>query len=164
MPSFTSAAPPRQATAKPAALYFAGSTVPLPVEETTTAPVEIDGQIYQRWQVPRYNAGHHQDTPAFGQPGNTIIVGHSIWYGEDGIFRPLLDLQVGDLIRAENDDGTVYTYQVTHRWASTYEDNSWLIQPSDPNENQITLYTCNLSLTALEVVQAELVATTEPTL
>jgi hypothetical protein len=142
---------------KPVALYLKDSQDPIVVAETTTTPVEVEGRTYQRWQVPRYDAGHHVDTPAFGQAGNTTIVGHSIWYGETGIFAPVLKLDVGDLIKAVNDDGSTYTYRVTRRWSSPYEDSSWLKAPDDPDKKLLTLYTCNLDLTALVVVQAELV-------
>jgi hypothetical protein len=141
----------------PAKLYLNGEDAAIEVEETTTEPVEIDGETYLRWQVPRYNAGHHVGTAAFGQAGNSTIVGHSIWYGETGAFYPLLNVQVGDEIKAVNGDGSTYTYRVKARWLSPYEDNSWLKAPDHPDEKWLTLYTCNLDLTALVVIQAELI-------
>jgi hypothetical protein len=144
------------APVKPAALYLSEDAAPIVIEETSTVPVEMNGRTYQRWEVPRDRAGHHLTTPAFGQAGNATIVGHSIWYGQTGVFEPLLSLDVGDLIRGVNDDGSSYSYQVTRRWSSPYEDNSWLRSPEDPHEKRLTLYTCNSDLTALVVVQAEL--------
>ena len=122
----------------------------LPVTETK--PVDVGDGVVQ-WDVPRYDAGQHNATPACGEPGNTIIVGHSVWYEESGIFEPLLDVQPGQLVNCTNDDGQVYTYQITRKWDSPYEDGSWLTQ--EQPDDLLTLYTCRLDLTGLVVVQAK---------
>lgn len=141
--------------ALPVRLYLNGREIT--VVETGTTPVLVDGRHFRRWLVPRSAAGHHNNTPAFGQPGNVIIAGHSIWYGETGVFAPLLEIEEGDLIVGINDDGQRFTYRVSRVWSSAYDDGSWLAQPADPDVRHLTLYTCNLELTALVVVQAELV-------
>lgn len=146
-------APRRRLTSRPAGLYLPTWPEMLPVEETSTS--EVAPGVLQ-WNVPRYNAGHHNNTPACGEPGNAIIVGHSVWYSEAGIFRPLLDVEEGDQVECVNADGQSYTYRVVRKWSSPYEDGSWLVQP-EGDIKQLTLYTCNLSLTALVIVQAELI-------
>ncbi len=126
----------------------------IPVTETYTS--EVEPGVLQ-WDVPRSDAGRHYNTPNCGEVGNTIVVGHSVWYEESGVFAPLLDVNVGDTIACGNDNGQEYDYRVVRKWSSPYEDGSWLIQPEDKQSKLLTLYTCNLELTNLVVVQAELV-------
>lgn len=137
--------------ARPTGLYLPTRAEMIPVEQTGTSQVAA-GTV--QWDVPRSVAGHHYDSPACGQAGNVIVNGHSIWYGETGAFAPLLSVEVGDMIGCVNDDGEVFSYRITRKWSSAYEDGSWLTQPGD-GVRQITLYTCNLDLTALVVVQGE---------
>lgn len=106
-----------------------------------------------QWAVPRYDAGQHNTTPACGQPGNTIIVGHSVWYDDSGVFAPLLAVEPGQFIRCKNDDGREYVYQVQRKWEAPYEDGSWLSQAQ--TDDLLTLYTCRLDLTGLVIVQAQ---------
>lgn len=122
----------------------------IPVVQTQAVPA---GDGLAQWEVPRYEAGQHNTSPACGRPGNTILAGHSIWYDEQGVFEPLLRVAEEQIIRCENDDGRRYNYRVVRKWESPYEDGSWLNQNSQ--EDLLTLYTCRLDLTGLVVVQAE---------
>jgi len=133
-------------------LYLRGKYIP--VEDVATEPELLDGRAYERWQVPLDAAGHHNDTPAFGEPGNVIIVGHSIWYGELKVFAPVISLEPGDIVTGVNSDGTQISYRVISKREVDYNDGSWLI-PQEGDKRLLTLYTCNLHLTALVVVQAE---------
>lgn len=147
------AGPTRQPTPRPAR----AARLELPNGEvaavTRSRAVPVGGGLVQ-WDVPRADAGQHDGTPGCGEAGNTIIVGHSIWYGERGVFAGLVETRVGQLIRCVNDDGRVYAYRVSRTWESPYEDGSWLAQPAD-GRDRLTLYTCRTDLTALVVVQAE---------
>lgn len=138
---------------QPVRLYLAGQSIA--VEPSWLEPETLNGATYNRWQVPAENAGHHTDTPAFGETGNVIVGGHSTWYGALKVFAPILGLQIGDTVTGENADGQSYTYRVVSRQDTTYEDNTWLEQPD--NKKLLTLYTCNLHLTGLVVIQGELV-------
>lgn len=144
---------PAPVPAQPARLYLAGQSIA--VEPSWLEPETLNGSTYNRWQVPAENAGHHTDTPAFGAIGNVIIGGHSTWYGALKVFAPILGFQIGDTVTGENADGQSYTYRVISRQDTTYEDNTWLEQPD--NKKLLTLYTCNLHLTGLVVIQGELV-------
>ncbi len=115
-------------------------------------PIPVGPGIVQ-WDVPRDVAGQHADTPGCGQAGQTVIVGHSVWYSERGVFASLLETTPGQIIRCVNDDGRVYQYQITSTREVSYEDGSWLSEVS--TKDLLTLYTCKADLTALVVVQAE---------
>lgn len=146
--------PTPAAPLQPKGIYL-GQTY-IEVIPTYTEETVLGGHMYQQWQVPLNKAGHHFDTPAFGQKGNVIIVGHSFWYGLRKDFAPVLTLSPGDLLTGVNNDGGQYTYKVVNQWSSSYEDGSWLRQPPTPAK-LLTLYTCNDDLTELYVVQAALI-------
>lgn len=133
-----------------AALSLPGVSEPVVVTQPQAEPV---GEGVVQWAVPRYDAGQHNTTPACGQPGNTIIVGHSVWYDDSGVFAPLLAVEPGQFIRCKNDDGREYVYQVQRKWEAPYEDGSWLSQAQ--TDDLLTLYTCRLDLTGLVIVQAQ---------
>jgi len=148
-PTPTPVQPVKVRPAAVARLELPGGAI-VPVGRSRAEPVG-DGVI--QWAVPRSEAGQHDGTPGCGQPGNTIIVGHSVWYGEQGVFARLNAAEPGQLIRCVNDDGQLYTYQINRKWESAYEDGSWLTQPE--TGELLTLYTCRTDLTALVVVQAK---------
>lgn len=141
---------PVRLSAHVAALELPGVSEAVAVTRTQAVPVG-DGVV--QWEVPRYDAGQHMTTPACGEPGNTIIVGHSVWYEESGVFAPLLNVEAGEIIRCVNSDGQAYVYRVERKWEAPYEDGSWLTQKQ--TSDLLTLYTCRLDLTGLIIVQAK---------
>ena len=140
----------------------AGLTIPrlgLQAEVRTTSTLiegdPLTGGAYRTWLVPLNVIGHHSGTPGFGQPGNVILAGHSVWYGAPGLFYDLPHLEPGDLIYGHNHDGNRATYRVTRRWRSPYDEADWLAE--SPPVPTLTLYTCQHDLSGLVIVQAELV-------
>src|SRR6476659_5038117 len=56
----------------------------------------------------RRGAGHLEDTPMPGQPGNIGIAGH-----RDTVFRPLRNIRIGDPLQLTTADRT-YRYRIIH--------------------------------------------------
>lgn len=83
--------------------------------------------------VLRIGAGHLADTPWPGQPGNVVIAGH-----RDTIFRPLRQIQKGDVIDLETDTRVAH-YTVVSTSVVSPTDLS-VLQPTDGNT--LTLITC----------------------
>jgi sortase A len=59
--------------------------------------------------VMRDGPGHRRDTPLPGQPGTSVVYGHSAAFG--GPFRSITDLQTGDKITATSGLG-IFEYEV----------------------------------------------------
>lgn len=78
-------------------------------------------------------AGHIEDTPLPGQPGNVGIAGH-----RDTIFRPLRRIKVGDPLDLTT-AGQVYRYRITKTVIVDPEDVYVLDPTSQPT---LTLVTC----------------------
>jgi LPXTG-site transpeptidase (sortase) family protein len=78
-------------------------------------------------------AGHIEDTPLPGQPGNIGIAGH-----RDTIFRPLKRIQVGDPLRLTTSD-RVYHFRITSTTIVGPKDVHVLDPTTEPT---LTLVTC----------------------
>ena len=78
-------------------------------------------------------AGHIEDTPFPGQPGNIGIAGH-----RDTTFRAVRRLRVGDPLALTTSD-RVYRYQITRTFIVNPED-VYVLDPSD--HPILTLVTC----------------------
>ena len=77
--------------------------------------------------------GHIADTAAPGADGNSGIAGH-----RDGFFRPLKDVNVGDVLEIETPRGST-SYRIERTWIVEPEDVSVL----DPTPvRSVTLVTC----------------------
>jgi len=78
-------------------------------------------------------AGHIEDTPLPGQPGNTGIAGH-----RDTVFRPLRNIKVGDPLAITTADHA-YRYRVSKTLIVGPDD----VYVLDPTAHQtVTLVTC----------------------
>lgn len=78
-------------------------------------------------------AGHIEDTPFPGQPGNIGIAGH-----RDTVFRPLKRAKVGDTLELKTADRS-YRYTITRTFIVDPED----VYVLDPTESPtLTLVTC----------------------
>jgi LPXTG-site transpeptidase (sortase) family protein len=141
-------APPR--TAKPTATprprdYGPTTWMKIPSIGVDSRIMEVGVQNGE-YVVPSWEVGHHEDSPAAGQPGNSIFNGHVETINAGRIFAHLKDVQVGDAI---------YTYSATDRLAwrvdsvetVPYTDQRF-IQPT--TTTQITLYTCTGRFLPLE--------------
>jgi LPXTG-site transpeptidase (sortase) family protein len=77
--------------------------------------------------------GHLTDTPAPGEPGNSVISGH-----RDTFFRHIYELEKGDEILVQR-KGRTFHYEVTGKHIVQPTDISVLKPSKDP---QLTLITC----------------------
>ena len=77
--------------------------------------------------------GHLSDTPMPWERGNSVLAGH-----RDGVFRPLKDVRVGDVLRlvTVSDD---FEYRVTETTIVRPTD-TWVLEPSAART--LTLITC----------------------
>lgn len=99
------------------------------------------------WVVPDAPyAGWHQGSATLGMPGNTVINGHN--WPENGVFRFLHQVQVGDLILLYS--GRVsFLYEVQEilflkeggQPLEVRQANARYIQPTD--DERVTLVTCH---------------------
>jgi LPXTG-site transpeptidase (sortase) family protein len=78
-------------------------------------------------------AGHIEDTPFPGQPGNIGIAGH-----RDTTFRPVRHLRTGDPLEITTREG-VYRYLITKTFIVDPKD-VWVLDPGD--QPMLTLVTC----------------------
>ncbi len=78
-------------------------------------------------------AGHIEDTPFPGEPGNIGVAGH-----RDTIFRPVRNLRIGDPL-VLTDQGHVYRYRITKTSIVNPED-VYVLDPAD--HPTLTLVTC----------------------
>ena len=78
-------------------------------------------------------AGHIEDTPFPGEPGNVGIAGH-----RDTVFRPLRHIQVGDPLQLTTAD-KLYTYKIS-KTVIVGPDDVYVLDPTDTPT--LTLVTC----------------------
>jgi LPXTG-site transpeptidase (sortase) family protein len=103
-------------------------------------------QLFRRGR--RDLVGHHGGSASPGQPGNTILVGHNIGHGVNGVFLQLGRLKIGQQVEVVNATGRIFTYQVREvtsvRW--TEKDQEQLLQHQDylsvDGVERLTLVTC----------------------
>ena len=78
-------------------------------------------------------AGHIEDTPFPGQPGNVGIAGH-----RDTVFRPLRNIKVGDPMQLTTAD-RLYRYKIS-KTVIVGPDDVYVLDPT--KEPTLTLVTC----------------------
>ena len=78
-------------------------------------------------------AGHIEDTPFPGQPGNVGIAGH-----RDTVFRPLRNIKVGDPMQLTTSD-RLYRYKIS-KTVIVGPDDVYVLDPT--REPTLTLVTC----------------------
>ena len=81
-----------------------------------------------------------------GRGNNAVFSGHVDWYYRDmpveGVFYHLRELQIGDQITLDLDDGSQLRYNVTGNVATAYDDPN-VIDVMDPTSKDVlTLITC----------------------
>jgi sortase A len=97
------------------------------VQMTTTVLEGSDEATLSR------GAGHIEDTPFPGQPGNIGIAGH-----RDTVFRPLRHIKVGDPLHITTADRT-YRYRIS-KTLIVGPDDVYVLDPTD--RSTVTLVTC----------------------
>ena len=97
------------------------------VQMTTTVLEGSDDATLSR------GAGHIEDTPFPGQPGNIGIAGH-----RDTVFRPLRRIKVGDPLQITTADRT-YRYRIS-KTLIVGPDDVYVLDPTE--RSTVTLVTC----------------------
>jgi len=93
------------------------------------------------WSTLQAAVGHHPYSGNPGQLGNMILTGHNDIYGE--VFKRLEELQVGDEIYIQAEDGVRYTYVVSERRIADPIEDIWVLDQSLGAQTPIaTLITC----------------------
>jgi len=118
-----------------------------PVLETEQISVKIAEQKYAQFLVPEeFAAGWHAGSAPIGVPGNTVISGHHNAFGE--VFKNLYKLEIGDVIKLQDEEGNEYKYIISNRMIFPEKDedlevrleNGRWIHPTD--DERLTVVTC----------------------
>lgn len=137
----------RTITGQPREIIIPAIDLDAPIAGIGLAPVETNGQSYLQWQVPNeFKAGWHNTSAPLGKPGNTVLNGHHNIDGE--VFGKLIDLEEGDEILLQDNQGTTYKYRVSlieilperGQPLEIRQKNAEWIMPT--NDERITLVTC----------------------
>jgi sortase A len=107
--------------------------------------VLIDGATYRQWSTTDNLVGWHRLSAKLGQPGNTVLNGHSNVNG--AVFRNLKYVQIGDEITIFSGKQD-YHYIITQKFSVKEKDvsletrieNAQLIAPTQ--DERLTLITC----------------------
>jgi LPXTG-site transpeptidase (sortase) family protein len=65
--------------------------------DAVPAPLVVQGDE-STWSVPKFKAGHAEDTAGAGQIGNAVLLGHFESLHSGDVFRYLERVRVGDLV------------------------------------------------------------------
>ncbi|MFP4322942.1 MAG: sortase domain-bontaining protein [Anaerolineales bacterium] len=146
-PSVTPSPSPTLAYRQPDRLLIPALDLDAPIESVGLQRIQIGDAVYSQWQVPEWRAvGWHASSAGLGQPGNTVLNGHHNQFGH--VFRDLIDIQPGDLVRLEAPDGFARDYTIVQSilleeegrsTAERLENARWLLPSYD---ERITLVTC----------------------
>ncbi len=107
----------------------------------------IDGQPVAMWDTVKGAVGYHRGSAGIGQPGNTVLTGHTRGDGL-GEFQNLWELEVGDQVRLYDAQEREYVYQVESvniiqeigLTVEERQENARYLQPTD--DTRVTLITC----------------------
>ncbi len=124
------------------------SSVWLPITRVVVARIGLDVDVVQSrllqrdggttWEVPAFKAGHAQQTGGAGAAGNAVLFGHVESVRSGDVFRDLIKVQVGDVVRVYS--GTRrFDYRVLEEQAVPRTDVSVLRPTSTAS---LTLITC----------------------
>jgi sortase A len=102
--------------------------------------IGVDAAIYggDDWYALQKGVGHYLNSANPGENGNMVLTAHNDVYGE--IFRYLENLEVGDEVRVQADNGKWYTYVVSETHIVNPSD-TWVL--AHQNRPTVTLITCH---------------------
>jgi sortase A len=107
----------------------------------------IDGQPVAMWDTVSGAVGHHRGSAGLGEPGNTVLTGHTRGDGM-GEFQNLWDLQEGQEVWLYDAQGNEHVYLVESvntlqeigLTVEQRQENARYLQPTD--DTRVTLVTC----------------------
>jgi len=143
----------------PVKLYFTERELSCPVEPVGIVPyTDGDGEpMYNEAGEPLMTmgtvdskdiAGWLENCVSPGEYGNSIFNGHITWKGEAGIFRTLSDMEQGEEIVVEYDDGGTRSFRVDFVDIFKLEDDPDYVMDFNPGDARITLITCHGELSS----------------
>jgi sortase A len=118
-----------------------------PIVPVGRKPIVVEGKTYAIWETVDNEVGWHNLSASPGQPGNTVLSGHSDIKAR--VFRHLEDVQQGDEIQVfSGADPQPYRYEVIQRLlvkekgvpVNVRLKNARWIAPT--NDERLTLVTC----------------------
>jgi sortase A len=101
---------PRQVAAQPGRIVIDSVGIDAPISPVGWQTVERDGQLTSAWEVADSTVGWHLNSALPGEPGNTVLSGHSNIGGE--VFRSLAGVSKGDEIVVQA-GGQSYRYEIS---------------------------------------------------
>ena len=87
-------------------------------------------------------AAWYEPGPAPGELGNALINGHKSWKGKIGRFSVLWDMQVGQQVAVEREDGSVLYFKVISVDFYPYNDYPESVMDMESDTAKMTLITC----------------------
>jgi sortase A len=101
---------------------------------------EASVRNWDDWITLQASVGHGPYSSNPGEQGNMVLVGHNDIFGE--VFRRLEEVNPGDEIRVQAEDGLWYTYQVREKQVVDPSEVWVLDQNLGQNTPLVTLITC----------------------
>lgn len=87
-------------------------------------------------------AAWYEPGPAPGEQGNALINGHKSWKGKIGRFSVLWNMQAGQQVAVEREDGSVLYFTVTSVDFYPYNDYPSSVMDMESDIAKLTLITC----------------------
>lgn len=107
--------------------------------------------------------GWYRWSPAPGHAGSSVLAAHIAWNGRDGVFRNLVDLDVGAVFTVHFDDGSERSFEITETAQYGKKDLPFDRVFSKDGDPTVVLITCGGDFTrALSSYNDNVVAYAEP--
>jgi len=87
-------------------------------------------------------AAWYEPGPAPGEQGNALVNGHKSWKGKIGRFSVLWDMEIGQKVAIEREDGSVLYFRVTSVDFYPYNDYPESVMDMESDTAKMTLITC----------------------
>ena len=87
-------------------------------------------------------AAWYEPGPAPGEQGNALVNGHKSWKGKIGRFSVLWNMEEGQKVAIEREDGSVLYFRVTSVDFYPYNDYPESVMDMESDTAKMTLITC----------------------
>jgi len=145
--SIAVASDPASTAITPSRLAIPSIALDSPIIPVRMHTFVMNGTTYGQWEVARNEVGWHNLTAQLGQPGNTVLAGHSDLNAR--VFRNLKYVNIGDEISAfTGTNGQTHRYVVTQKVVvqevgvsleTRIQNGRWI---SPMQDERLTLITC----------------------
>jgi len=129
----------------PTRLVIPAIALDSPIVPVGQTPLVINGTVYGQWNTADNSVGWHNQSAKLGQPGNTVLNGHSDINA--AVFRHMEHIDIGDEISVFSGDRP-HRYVAIHKFLVKEQDvsleeriqnASWIASTQD---DRLTLVTC----------------------